>query len=605
MVNKYTDAERLTANKVTKTIKPDDQKGCGICGSPQCGGHHDKKPNKDGNILQSMRDVEGFDWRQSLSHPDDFTLNDFHQRMGATQQAIRDNPTIRGAVKNERAHVIGPKVRLTYEPDYEALGLSINWQMQMAAQVEDLWEHDMEDPVYMWNDAAGCSTFSGQMGLAFSECSGAGEVLGIFVEDEKESNHSPVTTKFLMLDISRLSTPYNKRTQARKRRIVEGKQLNKYGKPVGYYVSNEIPASNCFNRFTSAARAAEQLKWKYIPKFNDWNSPQVVHWYDKERTGQNRAIPDLASALKRTHMLETYEETILDAATRDAAFAMWVESDMPNVGQAFQANIGMSPSEYVEEVMGSQMQARQDYYSDRDLELKSGKGLLPQLMTTEKLRSITPGSPTDNHVNFDRAMQTAIGRSLGVDPYTFTGDMTNVNYSTIRAALLQTWTNRTFKRDAIFTHIGTPIFATWFEEKVARGQIKFPISSNRTLSHLNYFYKNRRALTMVDFCGPGQEPIDPIKGFKAQDGAIARGLQSRSRYYKQFTDTTFRKEVTRIKYEEELLKECGLEHFIGSGKTISQEANDRIPDSNLESNNSSQASREEQPVGNAKIRENY
>ena len=580
-VNKHADADRLTANKVTKRLKGKEEVGCSFCGSSHCNGHHERDPSKDVSLIQNVRDMPELDWRQSLDHPDAFTLNDFHQRMGATQQIIRDNPLIRGGVKNERAHVIGSRVRLTYEPDYEKLGLDIDWQMDMAALVEDLWECDMEDPIYNWGDAAGCNTFSGLMGLAFMECNGTGEVLGIFVEDDKEEDHAPFTTRFSLLDVSRLSTPYSKRNASRRLRIVEGKKLNKYGRAEGFYISNEIPNTNCFNRFSTMARNADQLKWKFIPKFNEWNGPQVVHWYDKERAGQNRSVPDLAAALKRTHMLEIYEETILDAATRDAAFAMWVESDLPNVGQAFNTNIGLSPADYVEQVMGAQMGARNDYYADRDIHLKAGKASLPQMMTTERIRNLSPGSPNDQHVNFDRSMQTAIARSLGVDPYTFTGEMTNVNFSTIRASLLQTWTNRNFKRDQIFTHIGTPIFVNWFEEKVARGEIRFPINSNRTLSHLNYFYKNRRALTMVDFCGPGQEPIDPIKGFKSQDGAIARGLQTRSRYYKQYTDTTFRKAVSKLKYEKKVLQDCGLDEFVDASTPINSQANDRVADSDL------------------------
>lgn len=582
-VNKFQDAERLSKNRVTKKINKDDN-GCEYCNNPHCNGYHEGvNPDKEVSMLQSVSDMPELDWRQKLSHPDDFTLKDFHDRMGATQQVIRDNPIIRGGVKNERAHMMGSKVRLTYEPDYEKLGLSIDWQAEMAAQVEDLWECDMEDPIYNWNDAAGCNTFSGQMGLAHMEASGAGEVLGVFVEDEKEQDHAPFTTRFLIIDVSRLSTPFNKRSRSREERIVEGKKLNKFGASEGFYISNEMPNTNCFNRFASMARNASKLKWDYIPKFNEWNGPQVVHWYDKERAGQNRAVPDLASALKRTHMLEIYEETVLDAATRDAAFAMWVESDMPNVAQAFNQNPGMSPADYVEQVMGAQMDARSEYYTDRDIHLKSGKASLPQMMTTERIRNLSPGSPNDNHVNFDRAMQTAIARSLGVDPYTFTGDMTNVNFSTIRAALMQTWTNRNYKRDQIFTNIGTPIFVNWFEEKIARGEIRFPIKSNRTLSHLNYFYKNRRALTMVDFCGPGMDHIDPIKGFKAQDGAIASGLQTRSDYFKQFTPTTFRKAVSKLKYEKKVLEDCGLTEYVNSNKPADTQANDRVSDASLPS----------------------
>ena len=60
----------------------------------------------------------------------------------------------------------------------------------------------------------------------------------------------------------------------------------------------------------------------------------------------------------------------------------------------------------------------------------------------------------------------------------------------------------------------------------------------------------------------GKNPIDPIKEFKSQDGGIARGFQTRSRYYKQYADTTFRRAVSKLKYEKKVLQDCGLDEFV-------------------------------------------
>lgn len=577
----YTDAIQKSAGRITKVIDKNAEdpmsESCSYCNDPRCSGSHNHpgdKKNKNAQVLQRIQDNPVLDWRQRHDNPDEFVAENFHRRLGETHQVIRDNPMVQGAIKNERAHVMGSKVRLSYNPDYESLGQSIEWSMKIAAQVEDLWEREMEDPVYCWNDTAGDLTFSGQMGLSFMEGTGSGEALNLFIADPTDFDHKPFTMTTSQIDVSRLSTPFKYKSD---NRVRHGKRLNKHGRVQNIYISNEIPGVGVHNRFTSRALKHKQLKWKSVRPFSLEGTPQYTHWFDKERVGQTRASADLAAGLKRVHMLETYEETIIDAAVRDAAFAMWVESNSPTVGQAFTTNPGMSPGEYVEEVLGATTEARTEYYKDRQLELQAGKGLITQLMTDETMKSMSPGSPNDNAVNFGRAMQVAMARALGIDPYTLHGDMTGVNFSTIRASQLQTWVNRHWKRDQIFTYMGTPIFSVWFEEKVARGDIKMPVGRN-TRQQLQFFYNNRRALTMVEFNGPGQESIDPIKGFRAQEGAIKFGLQTRDIYYKQFTNTTFRKAVARLAYEKKLLKENDLAEYTSeiADSGIGGQASDRV-----------------------------
>jgi len=582
------DAENRTRNKqVIQSHSPhspsgDPESACLYCNDPKCGGHKhlDKKPKSQ--IWQTVQGNKKLDWRHRLDDPNAFINEDQHKRIGQTHHAIRENPTLKGAVKNERAHVIGSRVRMTYEPDYEAVGQDMEWAQMMSELVEDLWERDMEDPTYCWNDASGSQTFSEQMGLAHQEYVGSGEIFGVFIEEGRAGrDNRPMDTTFQFLDVSRLSTPANKIGRTN---IVNGKKVNRNGRVTRYYVADEIPGSTISNRFTMRARLGRTQRHRPINPFNEWNSPQAVHWYDKERAGQQRALPELVSALKRVGMMNTFEETMLDAAVRDAAFAMWVESEFPNMGQAFSANPGITPKQYIDEGMGQMMSVRSSFYEKQKLELQHGSGRIPQLMPTESINSITPGTPSEAIAPFGNNMSTAIARAMGVDPYTYTGRMEGVNFSTIRAALLQTWQNRRYKRDGIFNHIGTPRFHVWFEEKIARGEIRMPIDSNRTLSHLNFFFNNRRALTMVEFHGPGLEQIDQIKGFRAQEGAINCALQTRTKYYISYTDTTFRKAVKKIAFENQILRDEGLGDYIkaGSGRSIGTQSNDRVPDGTTE-----------------------
>ena len=584
--NVYTDALQRSENAHSRVIKKDpliDTDKCLYCGDENCDKSHNTGiPKKhEGQLIQSVRNVPEIDWRRNFGDPNDFVQDNFLENLGLTHQFVRENPMVKSTLKNERAHAIGFHVRLSYTPDYEHLGLDIKWKMEAAAQIEDMWERDMEDPVNCWSDAAGIQTFSEQMGTSFLEGQHSGEALNLFRE-EPNADHRPFSTSMGAFDIARLSTPYNKRSD---KNYIAGKRVDNWGRPFRYFISSELPCTYG-NRFTTYARSRRKLTWKPITPQNEWGQAQLAHWFDKERAGQHRATSDLVAGLKRGHMLTTLEETVLDSAARDAAFSMWVQSNSPNVGQAFSVNPGLRPGDFVEEVLGASVKSRTDFYADRKLELKAGQGMLAQLMTDEQLMTNAPTSPNDNHVNFGRAMMTALARALGVDPYTFHGDMTNVNFSSLRASFMQTWTNRRYKRDAIFTHMGMPYFAVWLEEKIARGEFVIPGVGRRRRTQLNFFYNNRRALTMCEFNGPGEESIDPIKGYKAQSGAIKDGLQTRDNYYKRYTNTTFRKALALLKAEREALIDADLGMFVGEVQEdgsppdngVGNQANDRVQD---------------------------
>ncbi|OED44924.1 hypothetical protein ACH42_06360 [Endozoicomonas sp. (ex Bugula neritina AB1)] len=67
---------------------------------------------------------------------------------------------------------------------------------------------------------------------------------------------------------------------------------------------------------------------------------------------------------------------------------------------------------------------------------------------------------------------------------------------------------------------------------------------------------------MVDFEGSAQQSIDPIKGFKALEGAIEAGMLNLTDYYRKYTNTTLRRSTDRMQYELQLLKDKGLDHMI-------------------------------------------
>ena len=107
---------------------------------------------------------------------------------------------------------------------------------------------------------------------------------------------------------------------------------------------------------------------------------------------------------------------------------------------------------------------------------------------------------------------------MGITYEMLTGDLTQVNYSSIRAGLLE------FRRrcEAIQHHViihqlCRPLWQAWMEQAVLAGALNLP----------NYT-KRRREFQSVKWIPQGWQWVDPLKETEAMKSAIRSGLMSRS-----------------------------------------------------------------------------
>ena len=141
------------------------------------------------------------------------------------------------------------------------------------------------------------------------------------------------------------------------------------------------------------------------------------------------------------------------------------------------------------------------------------------LLPDEDVVSPASNHPNSNYPDFARFVLQKIAGSIGISYPQISQDYAGINYSSARVLLNEIW--RSFHEDRWYfsQHFLTPIYAAWLEVEVANGDIKIPGGPVN-------FYRNKTAICMAEWIGPGRGSVDPLKEANANNLDIAAGRKS-------------------------------------------------------------------------------
>jgi lambda family phage portal protein len=119
---------------------------------------------------------------------------------------------------------------------------------------------------------------------------------------------------------------------------------------------------------------------------------------------------------------------------------------------------------------------------------------------------------------FMRQQFRAVAAAMGITYEMLTGDLTQVNYSSIRAGLLEFRRRCEAIQHGVIVHqLCRPVWRAWMEQAVLEGALSLPGYARR-----------RRAYQAAKWIPQGWQWVDPLKEFNALKLAIRAGLMSRS-----------------------------------------------------------------------------
>ncbi|WP_333709739.1 phage portal protein [Malikia spinosa] len=411
-------------------------------------------------------------WNPVRGSADADTLIDLDTLTARSRDLARNNGLMAGGMQTLRDNIVGATLRLSATPDYRLLG----WTREQARE----WGNQTESKFRTWAETNECdaSRTLNLLGLTLQALGGTmlnGDALALPLWLPRPG--LKWNTRLLMVESDRLCTPQE---LTHRDDIRGGIEFDVYGAPMAYCVLKHHPGD------WISTRSGYQ-DWERIPAYTAWGRRRVLHLHDKERTGQSRGKPVVASVMTEFHMAGKYASNELQASLANSLVAAFLESDLDptSAAEIFGTDVGAAWKDFVRRKP-----------TVRQME---GAAILP-LPPGAKLNSFTPGRPNAAFEAFMLASLRNIAAGMNMPYELLLKDFSKTNYSSARAALLEAWRYFNGRRRWLTDYWLREVYLLWLEEAINAGEIDAP-----------GFYDNRYAYARCRFIFGGRGWVDPVK----------------------------------------------------------------------------------------------
>ena len=292
-------------------------------------------------------------------------------------------------------------------------------------------------------------------------------------------------------------------------KITQGIEFDSWGSPVAYY----LLATNADNGYTFKGKP-----YVRIP------ADRMIHGFIPERIGQKRGIPWMATAMTKLKNLGAYEEAAIIAARVGAAKMGF-----------FQTEDGASFEGQTED--------------DGTIITDAEPGTFHQLQEGVSFETYDPTYPAGEFAPFSKAMLRGVSSGLGISYNTLASDLEGVNFSSLRAGVLEDREAFKSMQSFVIESLCQPIFEEFLYNSLLTGKIKVgegAIPVTRMEKFENPHWNARR-----------WSWVDPAKDIVLAKEAIRLGLRSRSAIIRELGADP--EEVwMEIATERELMQKIGV-----------------------------------------------
>lgn len=347
------------------------------------------------------------------------------------------------------------------------------------AEVQSLFRDWTEEA-----DAAGLTDFYGLQALACRAMLEGGECLVRF-RPRRVGDGLTVPLQLQLLEPEHLPVTLN--TQAPNGNPIHaGIEFDSLGRRVAYHLYRSHPDDGAMAPM-SGVGGIETVRV---------DASEVLHLFRVLRPGQIRGEPWLARALVKLNELDQYDDAELVRKKTAAMFAGFItrgdiEDKLVGEGEPDETGVALAGLE---------------------------PGTLQILEPGEDIKFSDPADVGGSYSEFLRVQFRAVAAAIGITYEQLTGDLTGVNYSSIRAGLLEFRRRCEMIQHSVLVHqLCRPIWQAWLRQAVLAGAIEAP-----------GFARRPRDYTACKWVPQGWQWVDPEKEFKALLLAIRAGLMSRS-----------------------------------------------------------------------------
>ena len=439
---------------------------------------------------------------ETTSHTIDFYLQqELRELRARSRKMVRANPYGKRFISTIKANVVGPQ------------GVGVQSQSMMRGQLDTPANAAIESAFKDWGskncDKHGRLTWIDMQNLAITSAAQDGEFLIRLWRSGRNGLQLEIVDPEL-LDVEKNTTVKGGGE------IRLGVQYNSSGKRTRYH----------FKRKSHPVHGGYDNYDRYSLPANEF-----IHGFINEWPDQSRGTPWMHASLERSKHLEKYEEAAIVKARSTAATMAVLRS--PPGDQAYEGD-----DEYGDGVTLDQYEA----------------GTIKDIGDRE-ITNIDSDYPHQMYSAFVKAHLQGIASGLGISYHSLSGDLEGVNYSSIRAGVLED--REVFKglQNWFIRSLVQPVFEDWLSMSLMHGVIRIgtrPLA-RPTEEYMAAHYQGRR-----------WSWVDPQKDGAANKLAIDNNLKSRSQIMREQGDDP-ESVFLEIKSERELMDRLGI-------KTAEQEA---------------------------------
>lgn len=431
---------------------------------------------------------------------------------------LANTPIGRAAIETSCTGAISSGLKLYPRPKADILKIS-------AEQARD-WARQVKNEFELWSGTVQCdflrrNTFSEIQVILYKSYLRDGDAFVIFRRRKGE----PYSLKIQMIEAGRVSNPiaglsvFNSVEMASQKkggRIVNGVEVDRYGRLEAIWVSNKIA--------DEISITEPVTKWQRVKVHGDLTGLlNVLHICADNRPDMYRGEPYLAPVIETMKNILRYGEAELQSAIIKSFFSVFFTQ--PEVNHDINNILGdepcVDPSEY-----------------------KLGPGTLNSLPRGVGVTSINSSNAQDTFEPFTTAFLTQIGAALNL-PYELLMKKFQSSYSASKAALLQAEEEFRARRNCFIQDFCKPVYEQFLIEAISLGRIKAPGFFDNPLIKMAWLNSDWRTET--------NHLLDAQKELAASKMKIEMGLSTHEVESALLCGSDWFENMAQLKIENELL----------------------------------------------------
>ena len=349
-----------------------------------------------------------------------------------------------------------------------------------------------------------------------------------FIQILKGYPHNPHRFAIRFLNPDLLDSTFCGESDKSGNRIEMGIEFDEFDRPVAYHFGVEHPTK----KFGTSSKKRERIP-----------ADQIIHLFRKEHVGQIRGIPDFAAIMHKTKMLNGVHEAMV-VGWRVAASKMGF----------FMAE---DPEDFFDE---DELDERRRDLAENSMDATPGSfELIPDGLD---FKDFNPDYPSSTYGEGYKVFMRQLSNGLNVSSPTLSNDYSDVNYSSLRQALLEDREGWRCVQTEMAEGFCQPIFDEWYDWSVNVTR-RVRIAESKTRLEPTIIWRAR-----------GWPWVDPLKEVKAQREAVDARFRTRQSVMSETSGDDFYDVTLEITEEESHMESIGLETVASTTATPSNKQNE-------------------------------